>query len=913
MTRWLAALIAAGVITLVVPPRTRAWAFSRGWFERSADTARRRGARRPTTGGVVAAAAVAVAAVAAGPTEAVARGPLAAVAVAVAGAFVLGIDKRAGWRAVAGTRVAAALAVALVGPRAELTGTAAVDVAITTLGVVTVIGGLARLEQAEAAAPLAVSIPAVALVIAAARVGDDATAAVAAGAAGAAVGLLAGTLPPADLRLGRTGPTVLGATLASAAIAHDPRLGAGASLAVPALLLAVPLAVALVRGATARLAVRRVPALAAVGIAALAGSAAATLADRGDLDPLPALAAGLAVPVLLALVALTARRPAGAPRIPWWAFAGGGAVLVGLGAMAAVAGRTLLDARASMEAGRDAAQTGLEAATDGDLDAAQAAFATADAAFAEAQDDLGSPVVSPGLAVPGVAQNLRAARELAAVGRELTGTAVAVATRAGASDLVIADGTVPLDAVGAVGEQLTDAVSTLDRAAVRLADVDDRFLAGQLREGIAAVADRITDAGDTIRTAADAARLAPALLGGDGPRTYVVAMLAPSELRGAGGLFGDYAELRAEDGRLAVTRAGGAAELDAASDDALVDEAIPAVYREEYAGFRPGTFLQNLSVTPDVPTFGAAVTAAWPLTGDGARADGVVVIDPLGLAAMLALTGPVTVADWPEPLSAQNVAEVLLFEHYDVLPVDVIDRFQSEVVAAVVDALGRTDLGTPAAIAATLGPAATGGHLRLYSSTAEEQAFFGALGIDGGVPEEDGHDSLVVSLQNGSESKIDWFLRQELTYEVFVDEATGATTAVATLTLRNDAPSEGVAEYVIGGGAGSPTVAGESRLFVGILSPLTVQRVTDGDGTPIGATLGHEQDLGSARVLVDLAPGGSATIRFELAGTLDDAAYALRLVPQVASAPTDATVTINGATQQLVLDGPADLGADVVR
>ena len=104
---------------------------------------------------------------------------------------------------------------------------------------------------------------------------------------------------------------------------------------------------------------------------------------------------------------------------------------------------------------------------------------------------------------------------------------------------------------------------------------------------------------------------------------------------------------------------------------------LPPAYETSHAGLLPARFWQNLAATPDIPTMGEAVTAGWPLVSDGRQADGMIVIDPLGLAALLELTGPVTVADWPEPITAENAAEILLFEHYDRLDVDAIDRFQA--------------------------------------------------------------------------------------------------------------------------------------------------------------------------------------------------------------------------------------------
>ena len=62
------------------------------------------------------------------------------------------------------------------------------------------------------------------------------------------------------------------------------------------------------------------------------------------------------------------------------------------------------------------------------------------------------------------------------------------------------------------------------------------------------MAARVEDAAASIEVAAEATRLLPGPPGPGRDRRWIVAVLTPSELRGAGGLAGDYAELRATDG-----------------------------------------------------------------------------------------------------------------------------------------------------------------------------------------------------------------------------------------------------------------------------------------------------------------------------------------------------------------------------
>ena len=57
--------------------------------------------------------------------------------------------------------------------------------------------------------------------------------------------------------------------------------------------------------------------------------------------------------------------------------------------------------------------------------------------------------------------------------------------------------------------------------------------------------------------------MAPAMLGADGPRTYLMLFTTPSESRGLGGFVGSYAELQIADGQLTLGEFDRAQDLDA--------------------------------------------------------------------------------------------------------------------------------------------------------------------------------------------------------------------------------------------------------------------------------------------------------------------------------------------------------------
>lgn len=55
--------------------------------------------------------------------------------------------------------------------------------------------------------------------------------------------------------------------------------------------------------------------------------------------------------------------------------------------------------------------------------------------------------------------------------------------------------------------------------------------------------------------------MAPPLLGADEPRTYFVAFVTLSEIRGSSGFMGNWAEFRVSAGQITITRFGRTGEL----------------------------------------------------------------------------------------------------------------------------------------------------------------------------------------------------------------------------------------------------------------------------------------------------------------------------------------------------------------
>lgn len=585
-------------------------------------------------------------------------------------------------------------------------------------------------------------------------------------------------------------------------------------------------------------------------------------------------------------------------------------VLVAAIAIVAVSGAAAYSAfmaRADMNDGVSAMRAGLAAIDEGDDATAAAHFRQANALFSDAATALDAPWTEPAVAIPVVAQHLDAADTVATTGVALSSTATDVASGADYRDIRLANGTVDLALVTRIKPTVDFAAVVLDEAKVDVDEVSDEWLLPPLDDAVQTLRREIDDVQPETRLASDALEVLPAILGGSGPRRYLVAVTSPNESRNSGGFLGGYAELVANQGKITKERAGSVSELNRAAAVGPRTLAGPAEFVERYSTYIPGRFLQNATASPDLPTTSQVLANLYPQSG-GAPIDGVIYIDPAGLAALLELTGPIAVEGIPRPITADNVEAFLLKGQYLEFPNNEDrDQIQTNVASATFDALLSTDLPGPRRISEVLGPIVHQGHIGFWTFQPDEQTFFRQIDLDSEfAPGDD--DFLSVRIANAAPNKLDAYLNRTIDYDVELDPSTGTYTGTVTVELRNDAPA-GLSEYVAGnrelldGRPDAPPI-GTNRVFVTTYSNSTVLGAAV-DGEPIA--LGVQDELGTRAhiALVDIPRGETVTITYDVEGQYTDGEYRLRLSHQPLSRPDDVSLTVT-STEGNVSPLPAD-------
>jgi len=576
--------------------------------------------------------------------------------------------------------------------------------------------------------------------------------------------------------------------------------------------------------------------------------------------------------------------------------------------------------RSTVNEGIDSANAGLEAARHGNTVLAAKEFDHARELFADARDQFDAWWGKPVLVVPGAAQQARALSRMSEIGVDLaaSGKRTALAADPGATQLT--GGTVPLAKIAALQTPLTYARTSLLAASASLGRIDATWLVTPIDDKLSDLRSKVARAARDAETGIQAARVVPALLGANGQtKRYFVAFQTPAEQRASGGIIGNYAVVSFTDGHFSLDVSGRDGDLNQGGngDRTLVG---PPDYIKRYSQYSPQLTWQNVTLSPDWPSVAQVIDGLYPQSG-GSPVDGAISVDPAAIAAFLKLTGPVHVEGLDFPLTAKNAAAFLLRDQYlkfgDLQSrVDVLGN----AVNAVIDRIEHGNLPGAARIGKVLGPMVKQGRLKLQSSDPAGESFLTRIHAAGELPAVRGDFAGLVT-QNAAGNKIELFLHRSLHYESVVDPKTGTVKAVATITLRNDAPTSGVPDYVIAGSGPDPTPPGHYRGIVSFYTPLDLKRATL-DGQPVtdtGTTV--EQELGRNVItrFVDIDSGGTATLRLELAGPArmpqvhGGRRYRLTVWHQPTIEPDRLTVKVSGAPGSGLEDaqGLADDGSSV--
>ncbi len=587
--------------------------------------------------------------------------------------------------------------------------------------------------------------------------------------------------------------------------------------------------------------------------------------------------------------------------------------IVGYGAVFAVelavifsglAAGAMVRSRHQLASATDDVRLALRTLDDGDVDGARALFERAGEQLADGASRLDALWTKPGLLVPVVAQHQRAAADLADGAADLVAVANGTLARIDPGTARLTGGRFDVSAIDAMAPPLAELVVATDRFDRRLTRSRSEWLAAPVTERLDELEAELDENLPRLRTMSRSVSAASVLLGTDESQRYFVAFVTPSEARPGGGHLGNFAELTIDAGQLELSKVGRTRELlDRSADPAARVITGPPEYLERYGIFGAGgggapakpEWWQLVTISPDFPSVAQVMAELYPLTG-AEPVDGVISIDPSGLAALLRITGPVSVGEPPTVLSADNVVNYLQRDQYalvDAIGNEERGELLGEAARAAFAQLLVTPDIDPVVFLRTLGDAVASGHLRMWSGDPFVQSVFESVGAAGSFELDAPSDALAVTQLNSGGNKLDAFLDRRITYTAAFDSSTGAITAQARVELTNTAPSSGLPDYVIGSVIGDPT--GTNRSYVTLYTPHEVTGVSvDGVAvTPSDAAAGTELGWNFVEWEVIIPSGATVVVEYELAGSLPTSVpYSLEWVQQPLSKADGFTATV---------------------
>jgi len=574
----------------------------------------------------------------------------------------------------------------------------------------------------------------------------------------------------------------------------------------------------------------------------------------------PSLLAAVIVTVLLVPAVVE-----GSPRTRQLVIRASVLVVLAVLLLSALAGFSILHARSPLRAALAETGSALRDSEHGNQSMAIAEFKTAGDELRSAGSDLDWAQAAE--VVPVVSQQVRAIRTAASIGTSLVQAGLTTESSANVQALGVVHGTFPVKRLASFQPLFRKDLTVITDARHEIvAPFSSPWIVGPLRRKLNSERTKLREAQHDASIALVGSEEIPGILGAEGTRKYLVLVENPAESRAAGGVIGDYAEVTADAGRLSLVKVGSVGQLDHDGVRPL-QRTLPPIpdFVDRYSSFYPQDNWENVSMSPDFPTVAAVAEYLYPQSG-GVKVDGVIGLDPVTIAGLVKMVGPITAPGLNLQLTSRNIVAFLANQEFvDFKNNNARISFVEGLLRQVFRELTSRSLPSLPSLVKDLAPSISGSHLLMYSSQPAEEAFFDDVHIAGAMPRVVG-DFVGVVTQNAAADKIDWYVRRRIAYDATLNLATRTITSTLTVTLHNAAPSSGLPPTIIGRLPGIDAKPGEDLLWVSIYSPWLLESATL-NGTPVTMTSQYELGRPVYGTIVPVRSDSTAVLQLHLSGT----------------------------------------------
>ncbi len=487
------------------------------------------------------------------------------------------------------------------------------------------------------------------------------------------------------------------------------------------------------------------------------------------------------------------------------------------------------------------------------------------------------------------------------------GASLTVAARAAGwtNEIVLMgpEGEVDLDAIDRALPGLNAAADDLQQASDALADIDAGSLVDPLSTAVTEARNALQPQTTLVTNARDLGAVLPGMLGADGPKRYLLAFQNLSAPRGTGGYLGFLGELRAVDGTLSLD------SLDPVGDvDPVPPVEVPPDVARRYGPFGAATTMWAANYPPDVAESSRIATQIWEASGRK-PVDGVLWADTVWMADMLAASGPVESAAWPDPITSENLTEVFNRRLFETPDSAATDTAQSQLGLDLWSAL-LTRQPDPVVLGRAMAEGTREGHLAIFSADERTQAAMERLDVAGRF--ELGENPLAVVWQDASANRAGYFAEHEVASSVTLDPD-GTAAVKTTVTMRNGAPDH-PPSILLGDGKGTPV--GWWGVDVEIYMPIEADdptiRTSSPSVTDLDEAYGHP--VADAFLFADAGGTSSATVAYEVSAAASERegvwTYSVQVRPQPMLRPVAYSLDLTLPEGAEVIELPPGATAD---
>ncbi|QAY60634.1 DUF4012 domain-containing protein [Microbacterium protaetiae] len=394
--------------------------------------------------------------------------------------------------------------------------------------------------------------------------------------------------------------------------------------------------------------------------------------------------------------------------------------------------------------------------------------------------------------IPLVGQNVDAVRKAT----EATSILVEGALPAGITmlsslkidDVSVSGGGVDLEPVEEAAKSLPEINAAFAAAQERLDGVDRTKILPVVDNAIGSLFDVMDEAGPVLEQVEHYLPTILSVAGADEKRTYMLVFQNNAEARAAGGLPAATAIVEVDNGHIKLQDQ---TNTNTFRRDLLVIDPpaeVQSLYEADtFRGFG------NFTRTPDYLTTAAAFDSLWNIT-TGKHLDGVIMLDPVVLAHVLKVTGPITTADGRQ-LSSDNVVDALLYDAYvrykgnnaqDAFFASVAERVFKKLSSGDWDVMDMLD---------ELHGSIVEDRLKAWFADDAEEAMATELGMDGKLTTDNTKTTQVgIYLNDAAYSKLEYFMKTQVNVTCDPDAGTMTT----SITIFNSVPSTGMTSYQLG-------------------------------------------------------------------------------------------------------------------